>query len=152
MDVETVDLAPGRLVGVHEVVAVPDLTDFFGRAFGTAAAAVAAVGAPPSGPAVALYRGDVTDRVDVTAGFPVPLDAPAPGDGLADVRLPEGPAVVTVHVGPYDTLRDTYARLEQWMSGRGLVARDVMWEEYLDGPDAEPDPARWRTRVVMPVR
>jgi effector-binding domain-containing protein len=152
MDVEQVELRPARLVGVHEVVPMERLTDFFDRAFGEAAAGVAALGTPPAGPAVALYRGDVTDEADITAGFFVPLTAPAAGDGLADVRLPEGGAVVTVHVGPYDALEQTYAALERWIAEHEVVARDVMWEEYLDGPDTEPDPSRWRTRVVMPVR
>lgn len=152
MDVEQVELGPARLVGVHEVVPMTRLTDFFDRAFGAAAAGVAALGTPPAGPAVALYRGDVTDAADITAGFLVPLEGPAAGEGMADVRLPEGSAVVTVHVGPYDALERTYAALQEWMSERQMVARDVMWEEYLDGPDTEPDPARWRTRVVMPLR
>lgn len=151
MDVERVELGPARLVGVHEVVPMERLTEFFDRAFGAAAGGVAALGVPPAGPAVAVYRGEVTDEVDLTAGFFVPLDAPAAGEGMADVRLPEGPAVVTVHVGPYDTLEQTYAALGEWMTAEGLTARDVMWEEYLDGPDTEPEPARWRTRVVTPV-
>ncbi|EYR63713.1 AraC family transcriptional regulator [Actinotalea ferrariae CF5-4] len=151
MDVERVELGPARLVGVQETVPMDHLTEFFDRAFGAAAGGLAAQGAPPTGPAVALYRGDVTEVVDLTAGFVVPLDAPAPGDGLVDVRLPEGAAVVTVHVGPYDTLEQTYAELGRWMAERGLAARDVMWEEYLDGPAGEPDPARWRTRVVTPI-
>lgn len=153
MDVERVELAPARLIGVHEVVATAELTEFFGRAFHAAAAGMARHGLDPGGPAVALYAGPVTDEVDVTAGFL----APDPGrhyghdGGLTEVLLPEGPAVVTVHTGPYDALATTYGELERWMGEQGLTPRDVMWEEYLDGPDSEPDPSRWRTRIVYPV-
>lgn len=27
----------------------------------------------------------------------------------------------------------------------------VMWEEYLTGPDTDPDPSTWRTRIVYPI-
>jgi AraC family transcriptional regulator len=153
MDVERVELAPARLIGVHEVVAMGELSEFFGRAFHAAASGMARHGLEPGGPAVALYAGAVTDEVDVTAGFlaPDPQRHYGHDGGLTEVALPEGPAVVTVHVGPYDALAATYRELEQWMDAHGLVPRDVMWEEYLDGPDTEPDPARWRTRIVYPV-
>lgn len=153
MDVERVELAPGRLIGVHEVVAMAELTEFFGRAFQAAATGMARHGVTPSGPAVALYTGAVTEKVDVTAGFlaPDPERHYGHDGGLVEVHLPEGPAVVTMHTGPYDAMAGTYAELEQWMRAHGVTPRDVMWEEYLDGPDSEPDPARWRTRIVFPV-
>ncbi|MBC7291395.1 MAG: GyrI-like domain-containing protein [Actinotalea sp.] len=153
MDVERVDLGPALLIGLHEVVPMPRLTEFFSRAFPAAAAGTARLGLEVGGPAVALYAGPVDEHVDVTAGFlaPDPRWQGAPDDGLTATRLPEGRAVVTTHVGPYDTMEATYGELSRWLSDAGLRPRDVMWEEYLDGPDTEPDPSRWRTRIVQPV-
>ena len=88
--------------------------------------------------------------VQVTAGFPVtgPLAAT---DRVQPFTLPGGRAVVAVHVGPYDTLETTYHDMLGWISEQGLTPAPAMWEEYLSDPGQEPDPARWRTRVVWPL-
>lgn len=151
MDVERVELGPGRMVGVHEVVAVDALTDFFGRAFTAAAAEMGRLGVRPEGAAMAFYTGDVTATVDVVAGFPV-TGTPAPHAPVVLVDLPSGPAVVTVHTGTYDAMHETYDALMRWVREQGLTPGERMWEEYLVGPDTEPtDPSRWRTRIVLPV-
>jgi effector-binding domain-containing protein len=141
---------PQPIVGMHEVVAMDHLSDFFGRAFEAVAAELARQGAAPAGPPVALYRGAIADTVDVVAGFPVrrPL---TPSSGLVAEMLPSGSIVETVHTGPYDAMSRTYDELSNWFATQGLTPSDEMWEEYLVGPDSEPDPDRWQTRIVFPV-
>ncbi|RYV51724.1 AraC family transcriptional regulator [Pengzhenrongella frigida] len=119
------------------------LSDFFGRAFEAVAAELARQGAAPAGPPIALYRGPVTDTVDVVAGFPVgrPL---TPSSGLVAETLPSGSIVEAIHTGSYEDL-------SAWFREQGLTPSDEMWEEYLVGPDSEPDPSRWQTRIVYPV-
>ncbi len=150
MNVERVELAPRWIVGVRQLVAVAELRSVFAPAFAAAAAGLAAHGLAPAGPPMAVYREATADKVDVTVGFPVPHTVPASGDLVCD-PLPTGPAVVTVHSGPYERLEATYGQLTGWTVGAGLVAAPVMWEEYLTGPGNEPDPARWRTRIVFPL-
>ena len=84
------------------------------------------------------------------AGFPVAAAITASGDVVAS-RLPAGQVVEAVHVGPYDTLEQTYREVEAWIAEQGLRGTDVMWESYLSDPGAEPDPATWRTLVCGPV-
>jgi effector-binding domain-containing protein len=150
MNVEQVELAPRWIVGVRQMVAVADLHAVFGTAFAAAAAGLAAQGLAPAGPPTAVYREASADKVDVTVGFPVARTVPASGDLVCE-PLPSGPAVATVHSGRYEVLGATYGELTAWMVGAGLVAAPVMWEEYLAGPGNEPDPARWRTRIVFPI-
>ena len=66
--------------------------------------------------------------------------------------LPGGRAVEGIHVGSYDHLPGAYADLQQWMEQHGLEPANLMWEYYLTDPGIEPDPSRWRTRIVWPVR
>jgi effector-binding domain-containing protein len=54
-------------------------------------------------------------------------------------------------VGPYDTLGETYAALMRWIGEQGRVVAGPMWEVYWTDPGTEPDPARWRTEVIIPV-
>jgi effector-binding domain-containing protein len=150
MEIERIERSRQPIVGLHEVVPMSNLSEFFGRAFAAAVAELARQGTAPMGPPVALYNGTFGESADVTAGFPVRTPA-APEGGLVLAALPGGEVVQTVHVGPYDELAATYGELSGWIAERGLTPADQMWEEYLVGPDREPDPARWRTRVAFPV-
>jgi AraC family transcriptional regulator len=81
-----------------------------------------------------------------------PLAAPAPGVGeIEAITLPGGPAAVAVHMGPYDTLQDTYAAMERWMQQQGVRAAGAPWESYITDPAEHPDPANWRTDVFWPI-
>jgi len=81
-----------------------------------------------------------------------PLAAPAPGVGeIEAITLPGGPAAVAVHMGPYDTLQDTYAAIERWMQQQGVRAAGAPWESYITDPAEHPDPANWRTDVYWPI-
>jgi len=80
-----------------------------------------------------------------------PLAAPAPGDGEIEAGfLQSGPAVVSVHAGPYDQLRETYAamaldrrpRTAAWWSALGGLRH---------GSGDYPDPKDWRTEVCWPI-
>jgi effector-binding domain-containing protein len=71
--------------------------------------------------------------------------------GVVSGTLPAGRVVEAVHVGPYDTLADTYAEMQQFMAKNGLTAGPVMWESYLTDPGRQPDPATWRTQICWPV-
>jgi effector-binding domain-containing protein len=150
VQMDHIDLEPRTLLGVHEVVKMADLTDYFGRAFGAASAELQRQGVTPAGAPLALYHGMPTDTVDVTAGFPVAGPVRA-GDGTTVTPLPVGPAVATVYVGPYDGMTRTYDEIAAWLQAEKLTPRPDMWEEYLTDPDTNPDPATWQTRIVFPL-
>ena len=145
-----VHLAEQPVAVVRERVPMDALTDFFGRAFGAVMAATQAQGATPAGPPFALYRGMPSDTVDVEAGFPI-AGKFTDTDGVASGTLPEADALEALHVGPYDTLENTYQAILGRMEAEGLTPADLMWEYYLSDPEQEPDPATWQTRVIWPL-
>ncbi len=107
------------------------------------------VGAHLTGPPLARYH-NWGDPVDVECGMPV-AEAP-PEKGRVKARtLPGGKAVVAWHVGPYESLGDTHARILAYIEGHELTVRDAPWEEYWTDPGMERDPQKWRSRVVYPV-
>jgi effector-binding domain-containing protein len=65
--------------------------------------------------------------------------------------LPGGRVVTGLHVGPYDSVGHTYARMTAWAIAHGLHPTQDMWEVYLTDPEREPDPARWRTGLFLRV-
>lgn len=131
-------------------VPVAELPTFFQKAFGVTWEALQAQGLAPTGPPFALYRGMPAATVDVEAGFPVASPAQPAGE-VVPSTLPAGRAVEAMHVGPYDTMEETYGQVEQWMVAERLQPGPVMWESYLSDPQAEPDPATWRTLIHWPV-
>ena len=150
MDVVRSERAPQEIVGLHESVRMDELRKFFPRALTAAAEALTARGLDPAGPAVALYESMEGDMLDVTAGFPVPSGA-APSDDIVAAMLPGGATMEVIHRGSYDDLRTTYRELTAWFDENGMTRPAVVWEEYLVGPESEPDPGQWQTRIVYPV-
>ena len=150
MEVERITLTPRTVLGVRETVKPEGMTEFFGRAFDKAYSAAQEQGAQVNGAPVAVYRGDPVNGFDVTAGFPV-VGPVAPSPGVEVVNLPAGQAIAAVHVGSYDSMKDTYAEIGAWMQNEHLTPAEPMWEEYLTGPESMPDPAGWRTRIVFPL-
>ncbi len=91
------------------------------------------------------------DTVAVEAG--VPVRGEVPGDGEVEPSaLPDGPALVTTHVGGYEELGTALGHLTAWAADHGLEPAGPHWEVYLTDPNAEPDPTTWRTQLVLPIR
>jgi effector-binding domain-containing protein len=150
-DVQIVDLPEQPTAVRRAVLPAEGLRDFFDETYPMIWIALQTQGVQPAGPPFARYFGMPGPTVDLEIGFPVP-------DGFADdgdIRagsLPACRALVAVHVGPYEGLADTWQQMQQ--RGGDLGARpagDSFWEEYLSDPGAEPDPGRWRTRLVQPI-
>lgn len=150
MRIDRGERAPQVVIGLHEVVPMQSLSEFFGRAFAQVAEALGRLGVAPAGPPVAYYSGMPEGAIDVTAGFPVAQPV-TPTEGLVAVTLSGGATVEATHVGPYDTLGETYGAIAGWLEEQGLTASDAMWEEYLVGPESDADPGRWQTRIVFPL-
>ena len=65
--------------------------------------------------------------------------------------MPAGRTVTGVHLGPYETLGNTYADMSAWAIAHGLLPTGEMWEVYLTDPKREPNPNGWRTGVFLRV-
>jgi effector-binding domain-containing protein len=101
-----------------------------------------------TGPPFARYAA-IGDLIAVEAGFPVAEEIE--GDGLVEPStLPDGDAAVTTHSGPYEGLPRAYRAVLDWVAAAGRAPAGPHWEVFHTGPAIEPDPARWRTELVVP--
>ena len=142
--------APQPTAVVRSTIAVSDIPKFLGRAYAAVMRVLAIQGITPVGGPFAYYRGAPTTTVEIEAGFPVAVPCASDGDVLAG-ELPGGTIATATHVGPYETMVDTYERLTNWISAQGLLPGEAMWESYLTDPQQEPDPTKWRTHIFWPV-
>ena len=130
---------------------VEEISPFVGKAFGEVAAYLARKGAGPAGMPFARYHRLDDGRFEVEAGFP----ATTPTSGEGDVEpseLPAGTAAVLTYTGPYDAMEPAYAEVVAWIRDHGGEPAGDPWEVYLTDPEEHPDPATWRTEIVMPYR
>lgn len=151
MEIDEVEEPVRTALAARGTVPMDELPAFFAEAFGRCVEAATVAGLKIAGAPFAWYPSMPTDTIEVVAGMPVEGPIGELPSGVELIDRPGGQAIAAMHVGPYDTLRDTYVAMEEWLSDRRLEAREGPWEEYLTDPGAEPDSSRWQTRIVMPV-
>lgn len=143
-----IDILPAWIsAGERQVVAMASLGEVFPATFGKVAQEVAAAGGQILGPAYARYFGMPTDTVDVEIGFAIDQTLELPG--LDVTENPETRAVVGTHVGPYDTLDQSYGEIMGWIADQGVDLTESMFEFYDSPPEV--DPAETITRIVFPL-
>ncbi|MCE7481812.1 GyrI-like domain-containing protein [Microbacterium profundi] len=135
---------------LRERVPAAELTGFFSRAFRETMSALKEQNLRPTGPPFGKYYGSPNEVIDVEAGFPIAEPITPDADVVLGI-LPGGRSVEAIHIGPYDTIGDTYAEIERYFADAKLTPGAVMWESYLTDPATESDPSKWRTRICWPI-
>ncbi|MFB8002808.1 GyrI-like domain-containing protein [Nocardia sp. NPDC056000] len=147
---ELVTLDPAVTAAVRATVPMAGLRDFYDASFGALAKTVAAQQVGIAGPAFGLYRGPVADPIDVEVGFAV--DGAVEPDGAVFAgALPGGRVARLVHLGGFDGLGASWARLVAWVESQGLTGADQRWEVYVTEPSPEMDPNDLRTELNWPI-
>lgn len=141
---------PDRHLAVTRFSASPDrIGARMGPAFGAVYAYVGRHGLQPVGAPVGCYEMGSGTTFEVLAGCVVEVPIEAEGD-IEPYVLRGGPALTTVHAGPYDDLPKAYEALEAHAREFGLeLDMSTMWEEYLTGPEVPPE--QMRTVIHWPL-
>jgi effector-binding domain-containing protein len=148
--IEVHELHPREVAVVRVEVPVTGLPNAFGEAICEIESRMAEAGVEVAGPPFARYLELAAERIVAEIGCPVWRPAPHVGR-VYPGQLPGGRVATILHVGPYDGLADTYGILERWLTESGATAAGPMWEVYWSDPNAEPDPATWRTVIHVPL-
>ena len=127
-----------------------EISDTLGQLLPAAFAYATKAGIAMMGPPMTLYVEWGPGMTTIRGGMPVAPGTTA-GEDLQVEVLAAGLAVATVHSGPYDSLGQAHAALEQYIDAEGLRSAGSIREIYLTDPGEVPDPADWKTRVLWPV-
>ena len=143
--IETIEARP--ILGIRRRVRTEEIGNTIGELLGR----VMPVAAPHmAGPILSRWHTWEADGAEMEVAVPVRAPLDSQGDIQASI-LPAGPAAVVLHVGPYDTLKDSWAALTAWMAETGTVGRAAPWEEYLDDQGVVPQD-EIRSRIVWPIK
>lgn len=104
-----------------------------------------------AGQPFARYTEWGSDPITIEVGMPVTSLVAGNAD-IEALTLPEGPAAVAVHGGPYDQMPETYTALQQWITAQGREPGGPPWEVYVSDPAQLPNPEDWRTEIYWPLR
>ncbi len=128
-----------------------DLGSIFGAIFGEVSQYLASQDLSPAGMPFCRYHGFADGEVDIDAGLPV--DEKLEGSGRIEAsQLPAGRAAVTYHMGPYENLNVAHKALGAWIEENAFEPLALGWEIYSTDPREEPDPAKWRTELIRPIK
>ena len=135
---------------IHLVIPREEIQSVMGPGIGELMATIAAQGIKPTGPWFTHHLKLVPDYWDFE--ICVPVSAPVLAAGR--VRPSQWPAMKvarTVYYGSYEGLADAWGEFLGWISGNGHTPAPDLYECYLAGPEASPDPADWRTELTKPL-
>jgi effector-binding domain-containing protein len=140
-----------RTAVVREEVPQNDLAEAMGHMFQIVMGALHERGITPASQPFARYH-SFGEVVDLEAGVIV-TDPFEPTGDVMPGELPAGPAAIAVHTGTYETLANTYAAMNRWLEANPAQQQNGgPWELYITDPSAEPDPAKWMTEVIFPLK
>ena len=110
-----------------------------------------AQGVEPASQPFARYH-SFGEVIDLEAGVIVAAPVQPAGE-VKPGELPRGPAAIAVHTGSYETLGATHEAMRRWLEANpGQKPNGGPWELYVTDPATEPDPSRWMTEVIYPLK
>lgn len=113
-------------------------------------AALSSQGIKAAGPWFTHHHRMQPDTFDFEIGVPV-VHAISPAGRVLPGELPAATVARTVFHGDYEGLGDAWQQFDAWIERQARRPRPDLWEVYLVGPEAEPDPANWRTELSHPI-
>lgn len=150
-EIEVRELSPQPMVGIRRTCKFQDIQKTLAEVLQGSFGYVMGQGGQPVGPPFTIYHEFDKENVDLTGGCPTA--APMPGnDEVKPGELPGGEVAFTWHVGPYDTINKAHESLMKWLEDNGKEQAAPLWEVYWTDPGQEPDPARWKTELIVPIR
>ena len=148
--IEDVELPRQAYVAVRATVPTSAIGERIGGLFEQLYRWLAQHQVPPIGEPWTRYLAVGAEEVEVEVAAPVAAPVAVNGAVISGVR-PAGKALATLHVGVYDEMHRAYDALQREVVARGLGVTGAMWEVYESDPQIEPNPAKWRTWIYVPV-
>jgi DNA-binding transcriptional MerR regulator len=140
------------VLAISEPVAMNDIGEWWGAAFGELNDALGSADVRRAGPDGALYSSEFFEEElgDVVAFIPV-AGAPAPRGRARLGQIPAAELAITVHQGAVSELDQAYGALGTFVAEREIGVQGPIREYYVVSFADTGDESRHRTEVCWPV-
>ena len=130
-----------------------NVAEMMGNMFGLTMAEVAKQSLQMSGAPFADYTefDPSTGGVTIVAGVQV-SEAGVKAGEVVPVVYNEMEVLTAEHTGPYDKLRESYEVMMKYAEDQSIELSMEAFEFYWTDPQTEPDPAKWKTTISMPLK
>jgi effector-binding domain-containing protein len=135
---------------IHITVPRHEIQEAMGPGYNELMATVADQGIAVDGPWFTHHLHMHPDTFDFEIGVPVATPVTAAGR-VKPSELPVLRVARTVYHGGYEGLGDAWGEFGAWIEANGYTPAADLWESYVSGPEADPDPANWRTELNRPI-
>ena len=142
--------AAQRTAFIRLTVPRAEIRSVMGPGIGEVRAAIAAQGITPAGPWFTHHLRMAPDVFDFEVGVPVAVPV-APAGRVRPGQWPAATVAQADYRGPYEGLGAAWGEFEAWIAAEGHTSAPDLWECYAVGPEADPDPANWRTELNRPL-
>lgn len=134
--------------GIRQEVKMSEMKPFFESSFAKISQAIAEKRAGMIGaPSAIFFSWDEEKGIsDLAAGIPTRRAVIA-----GEVRMITVPASNALYIdfyGPYEETELAHYAMMDYIQKNRISIRDIVLEEYLTDPGAQPDPQKWLTRIV----
>jgi effector-binding domain-containing protein len=142
---------PTQLIAiVHIETPRSKMQKVMGPGIGELMTAVKAQGIGPTAPWFAHHLKMTPDAFDFD--ICVPVSSPVLAVGRVNSwQRPALKMVRTLYHGSYEGLGGAWQEFDEWSEANGYKTAGDLYECYVVGPEASPEPANWRTELSRPV-
>ena len=145
-----IQTTPQATAVIHLIVPREEIQAVMHPGLGELMAAVAAQGMAPAGPWFTHHFKVPDATFDFEIGVPVASPVVAAGR-MKPGQLPGTVVARTVYRGGYEGLAAAWGEFVAWIAANGYTPGTDLWECYVLGPEANSDPAAWRTELNRPL-
>ncbi len=135
---------------IHLTIPRAEIRHVMGPGLQELMATVAAQGISTTGPWFSHHFAMHPDTFDFEIGVPVATPV-APAGRVKPATLPATRLARTVLHGNYEGLGPGWGQFLSWIEEQGHATAPDLWEVYVKGPEADPDPSTWRTELNKPL-
>ena len=134
-------------------VKVADIATALAEGYGLIAAEVAKQGLEMDGMPYCMYPNfnEAEMTTDMEMGFMLTGEGAAAGDVQSRI-YPATRVLAVDHYGDYESTALAHWAIEDYMKANNLEAAGAPREVYVTDPSTEPDPSKWLTQVIYPLK
>ncbi len=136
----------------RDTVRWADMGSFFMDGYGELYKGLGEAGVEPAGPASAMYWTWDTVNQQTYMACAVPISS---GSSVGEMELETAAfdkALMIVNKGSYETSEAAHMAMGKYMMDKGVELAGPVMEEYVVGPNDDPDTNNWVTNIVYPVK